>query len=215
MKPCLSLLYLASACLFATHALGAPAAGDTLVINQADSTFLIHSGDTVSSGPKVIKYSNGQTFAEGTLQYWSREGWWKIYREDGSKTSEVNFVDGKGTDMRTFDEHGNATGTFTTVEKEAAFPGGDAAWNNYIRAAIMDKIDYLSRKKAWGNIEIQFIVEKNGSLSNVEVIKKSGTVLDDVVADIFKKSPAWNPAIQYNRPVKAYRRQHFSLQAPK
>src|ERR1700735_4352399 len=99
----MKLFFCSLACLFATHILAAPVAADTLIINQADSTFLMHSGDTVSSGPKQIKYPNGQVFAEGTLTHWSREGWWTIYREDGSKTSEVNFVHGRGVDMRTFD----------------------------------------------------------------------------------------------------------------
>ena len=216
MKPllfclaCASLLSLrASASLLRQNA----TATDTVNIN-ADSLNLVRAGDTIPSGPKQIKFSNGRVSAEGTLRNWTREGWWSIYREDGTKASEVDFVHGKDSLLKAYDEHGNYVGDFTPVDKEATFPGGDSAWTVYVRTALLAKIDYLSRKKAWGHAEVEFIVEKDGSLSEIAFRQRTGTKLDDVILDLLKKSPRWNPAIQYNRPIRAYRREKFTLQAP-
>jgi hypothetical protein len=209
MKPLLFFV-----CLTALFPLLARSQSNATAFLNQDSLTLCNAGDTVSSGNKKLTYPTGKLLTEGTLVNWLREGWWMFYREDGSKASEVNFVHGQGAEMKTFDEQGVATGTFQSVEQDAIYQGGDGAWNNYVRQSLMDKMDYLVRKKANGHVEAQFIIEKDGSVGDVTLVKRTGTAFDDVVLDIIRKSARWEPAVQYNRVVKAFRRQSLSFQAP-
>jgi len=187
-----------------------PPPGANYLGQNVDSLELVKAKDTVSSGPKKLHYANGAVLAEGSLVNWKREGWWSIYREDGSKASEVLFKLGEGMEMKAFDENGKLTGTSSTVEADASFEGGDPGWNTYLQQAIISKEKYLAKKNAGGKIEVQFVIEKDGSVGEVELIKRSGTAFDEVVVDIIKKSPRWTPANQYNRNVKAFRKQKLN-----
>ena len=60
--------------------------------------------------------------------------------------------------------------------------------------------------------EVAFIVEKDGSLSDIKVIKHPGYDLDKKVLEIMKNSPKWKPAIQNGRTVRAYHKQPITVQ---
>jgi len=214
MKPLSCLLTCCLICLaFSVRAQVFP--DSNFRYRNQDSAALVLQGDTISSGMKILKFENGKTSASGNLTHWLRDGWWTIYRsEDGSKASEVLFKNGKGTVMKLFDNHGDLTGTIDTVEKEANFPGGDPAWKDYCRNALMSKIDLITKKKGWGIIEVEWIITKTGTIASAHLTKSSGTVSDNIVLDIIRNAPRWNPAMQYNRNVIAYRKQKFTLQPP-
>ena len=167
--------------------------------------------DTVSSGHKKFIYAGGSLHEEGDLVHWVREGWWVTYRENGIKSSEIFFKHGTAVRTRNFDEKGQQVdASFNLVEKEASFPGGVAAWNNYLQAAVLKKAKYLNRKKAGGHLEVQFVIETDGSVGEVSTIESTGTEFDNVVMDIIRNSPRWEPGVQNNRKVKAYRTQSLN-----
>jgi hypothetical protein len=53
-------------------------------------------------------------------------------------------------------------------------------------------------------------------VGDIKLLKQTGTVLDDVVTEILKSSPRWEPAVQYNRKVIAFRKQKldYTVAAP-
>ena len=211
----LSCLLTCSLICSALSGVAQPIPDSNFRFRNQDSAALVLQGDTISSGMKILKFENGKTSASGNLTHWLRDGWWTIYRnEDGSKASEVLFKNGKGALMKTFDVHGDLTGTTDTVETEANFPGGDLAWKEYCRNALMSKIDYITKKKGWGLIEVEWIVTKTGTIASAHLSKSSGTVSDNIVLDIIRNAPHWIPAMQFNRNVMAYRKQKFTLQPP-
>lgn len=100
------------------------------------------------------------------------------------------------------------TAVFQKVEVEAQFPGGEKAWFKYIIKIIEKNVDLIhDDRKSNGTCVIQFIVNKDGSISNVEALTLEKSVLAAVAIDAIKKGPRWIPAIQFGKPVKAYRRQ--------
>lgn len=103
---------------------------------------------------------------------------------------------------------------FTKVEVEAQFPGGEDKWNKYVYNAIMKRIDDLVEDGQAGTVEVQFIVDKEGNVSNVEALNMKGSVLARVATDAIKKGPKWIPAIQNGRQVKAWRRQKVTFRLP-
>ena len=100
--------------------------------------------------------------------------------------------------------------SFNRLEKAASFPGGDAAWNAYVQEAVLKKVKYLNRKRAGGRLVVQFIIQTDGSVADVSLLKATGTEFDDVVLDIIRNSPRWEPGVQNNRKVKAYRTQSLN-----
>ncbi|HEX4958077.1 MAG TPA: energy transducer TonB [Lacibacter sp.] len=104
---------------------------------------------------------------------------------------------------------------FVKVDVEASFPGGENAWNEYIRSAIEKNIKKIMRNKpSVGTCDVQFIVDKDGSTSNVEALTLKNSVLAEIFTDAIRKGPKWNPASIDGKPVKAWRRQKVTFRAP-
>jgi len=107
----------------------------------------------------------------------------------------------------------NPDSTFVRVEIEATFPGGAAAWNKYVSKAIMKELDEFTNTD-YGTCTVQFIVDKNGNVSDVQALNMKGTKLAEIAVNAIHKGPKWNAAIQNGRKVKAYRRQPVTLINP-
>jgi len=104
---------------------------------------------------------------------------------------------------------------FQKVEIEAYFPGGEQAWNRYIQLKIEKNIDRIVRnKKSEGTCEVQFIVDKDGTVTNVEALTLKGSLLAKILVDAVKEGPQWVPAYQFGKPVKAWRRQKVTFRMP-
>ncbi len=59
------------------------------------------------------------------------------------------------------------------------------------------------KKKIQGTVYIQFIVEKDGSLTNFEVARSSGSeMLDNATIEHMKKMDNWKPGMQDGNPVR-------------
>ena len=57
-----------------------------------------------------------------------------------------------------------------------------------------------------GRVTVKFIVEKDGSISNVEVNRSVDPDLDNEAMRVIKNMPKWNPAKQNGTEVRAYYR---------
>lgn len=162
------------------------------------------------NGTIVHYYINSSVRDSGTYSNNQRAGVWHFFREDKSKASEVTFEKDSAITGNNYDAKGNLINS-KLIEQEATYPGGDEAWNKYLGAVIgkiYDKKDYLSYV---GSCMIQFIVEKDGSIQNCDIVESSNDKLAEYVMSLIPKSKKWNAAVQYNLPVKAWRRQRFSF----
>ncbi len=106
---------------------------------------------------------------------------------------------------------------FTKVEVEPSFPGGDMAWARYVKKVIETKIDELAKDNKSGTCRVRFIVNVDGSISDVSVLSMQGTRLAEITVDAIKKGPKWVPAIQNGNKVAAFREQPitFTIQEQK
>ncbi len=97
---------------------------------------------------------------------------------------------------------------FTKVETEAAFPGGNEAWKKYLTTHLDAS---LPIKEGWakGNyvITLQFIVDKDGSLSNITALNYPDSKTAAHCIKMLQNGPKWIPASQNGHIVKSYRRQ--------
>ncbi len=104
-------------------------------------------------------------------------------------------------------------GDFKPVEIEAAFPGGDKAWQRYIQRAITSQLDEFADTD-YGTCIVQFIVDKNGKVSEVTATTMQGTKLAEIAVNTIRKGPGWTPAIQNGHYVTARRLQPVTLLNP-
>ncbi|MBS1916646.1 MAG: energy transducer TonB [Bacteroidetes bacterium] len=97
--------------------------------------------------------------------------------------------------------------TFTKVEIESTYPGGDAAWARYLNKTLHYP-DEAINNEIQGTVIVKFIVDKEGNVSDVEAISgpTDGGLRDEAVR-VIKKSGKWTPAVQNGRQVKSYKQQ--------
>lgn len=89
---------------------------------------------------------------------------------------------------------------FQIVEDPATPKGGYAAFYEYI-AKNMNYPSKAKRMGIEGKVFVQFVVDPQGKISNVEIAKGIGFGCDEEAARILKNAPAWNPPRQRGVPV--------------
>ena len=101
---------------------------------------------------------------------------------------------------------------FTKVEVEAGFPGGDAAWRNYLQKNLNTEVP-ADNGAAEGTytVIVKFVVSKDGSLSDITCESDPGFGVCEEAKRVIKRTKNWTPAIQNGRNVNAYRRQPITF----
>lgn len=102
--------------------------------------------------------------------------------------------------------------TFTKVEIDAKYPGGTPAWARFLNKSLANNYPQEAQDNGiQGRVEIMFIVDTLGNVSNVEAVAGPKELWDAAIR-VIKKSGKWEPAIQNGRRVKAYKRQPIIFQ---
>lgn len=91
---------------------------------------------------------------------------------------------------------------FVTVEDMPQFQGGD---NSKFRAWVMKQIQYPSiaaENGIQGRVTLTFVIERDGSLTNVQVLNSPDRSLSEEAMRVVKSSPKWTPGKQRGVPVR-------------
>lgn len=101
---------------------------------------------------------------------------------------------------------------FDKVEIEAGFPGGDSKWRQYLERNCNGQVasDNGAPQGTYTTV-IQFVVDKDGAISDVRALTKHGYGMEEEAIRVIKKGPNWTPAVQNGRHVKAYRKQPITF----
>jgi len=93
---------------------------------------------------------------------------------------------------------------FTKVEKDAQYPGD---WSRYLTTNLRGEVPRENGASPDNyQVIVQFVVDVQGNVSDVKVVKDPGFGMGAEAVRIIKKSGKWKPAIQNGREVKAYRK---------
>jgi len=90
---------------------------------------------------------------------------------------------------------------FVTVEKQPVFPGGEAALLKW----ITDHISYptiAAENGISGRVTCQFVVNIDGSVTDVEVVRGRDQYLDKEALRVLKLLPKFTPGEQRGKPVR-------------
>ncbi|RYY37520.1 MAG: TonB family protein [Sphingobacteriaceae bacterium] len=94
-----------------------------------------------------------------------------------------------------------ASEIFTQVEDQPQFPGGSEAFAKYLGANI--RYPAMARnRKIVGRVFLNFIVEKDGSLKDIKVMRGIGGGCDEEAVRVLKQSPKWAPGKQNGKVVR-------------
>ena len=90
---------------------------------------------------------------------------------------------------------------FTIVEEMPEFPGGTQKLADYLAKNI--KYPQMARESGiQGRVFISFVVEPDGSVSNVNVMRSLGGGCDEEAVRVVKSMPKWKPGKQRGKPVR-------------
>jgi len=90
---------------------------------------------------------------------------------------------------------------FAVVEKMPEFPGGKDAFTKYLVNNI--KYPENARKNGiHGRVFVTFVVEKNGKITGIRVIRGVDEELDKEAVRVVSEMPKWKPGIQKGNPVR-------------
>lgn len=92
---------------------------------------------------------------------------------------------------------------YFAVEQEHEFKGGKVAFYNYLKNSIRYPAKAVENHTQ-GKVFVSFIVEKDGSLSNLKVVKGVSGELDAEALRVLKNSPNWNPGTQNGIIVRVF-----------
>ncbi len=91
---------------------------------------------------------------------------------------------------------------FMIVEQAAKFPGGEAELFKFLSANI--SYPQLARESGiQGMVFVTFVVEKNGSITDVKILRGIGGGCDEEAIRVVKKMPKWTPGKQRGKPVRS------------
>ena len=91
---------------------------------------------------------------------------------------------------------------FALVEEKPKFQGGDAnTFSKWVNSRLVYP-EIAKENGVQGRVTLQFTVNTDGSVSNVQVLRGVDPSLDKEAVRIVSSSPKWEPGRQRERPVK-------------
>jgi len=110
------------------------------------------------------------------------------------QTTETGISNGKS-------ESTDKVYDFVSIEKQPEFPGGITKFYKYLSGNI-DYPKMAQDNNVQGKVFLSFIVEKDGSLSDIQITRGLGSGTDEEAIRVLKESPKWNPGIQNGLAVR-------------
>lgn len=89
------------------------------------------------------------------------------------------------------------------VDEMPSFPGGDKA----LHTALYKNLRYPEEaynSNIEGKVLIRFVISKDGSVTNVTVLRSADPALDKAALEAVKKLPKFNPGKQAGKPVNVW-----------
>ena len=90
---------------------------------------------------------------------------------------------------------------YDQVEQMPEFPGGMPAMIEFLQTNLKYPEDAI-KQQVGGRVMVMFVVETDGTLSNVRVARKVFPSLDSEAVRVVKTMPKWKPGKEKGRPVR-------------
>lgn len=144
-------------------------------------------------------YENGQLRKEIDYKEGKMNGHYISYWENGQIKREEYVGSNKPTEGKCFDQLGNLL-KYTPIEQMPEFPGGKEKLFEFMRENLKYPI-IMMENKVQGKVIVQFVVGKDGSLSDIKILRSLHPSGDKEAERIISIMPKWKPGIQEDEPV--------------
>ena len=131
------------------------------------------------------------TESQGSLKEISREDLIKEMESTQLPKENTQLLEEKTKDERIFD----------TVEEMPSYSGGQGALMSFLANNIQYPIE-AQKKGVQGRVIVEFIIEKDGTITNVKVLHGVDPALDKEAIRVIKSMPKWNPGKQNGSAVR-------------
>jgi protein TonB len=108
---------------------------------------------------------------------------------------------------------GEDTGIYTTIDVYPRFPGGDQARFYFLRSNIRYP-EAAVKAGIQGVVMVVFVIEPNGTVSNIEVSKGIGSGCDEEAIRVVKIMPLWEPGKRSGKAVRVLVRMPIVFKVP-
>jgi len=104
-------------------------------------------------------------------------------------------------ELNRIEKNDNRDGIYSVVEIMPSFPGGNDSLKEYIVKHLVYPHD-AKQNGIEGKVYTTFIVETDGSITHVEIIRGLGYGCDEEAIRLIKSFPIWVPGIENGKPVR-------------
>lgn len=130
-----------------------------------------------------------------------------VVKNDTKITTTFDFVDFSEDDIvlqaiNVETEEIDEDTPHVTAEQMPTFQGGDL---NHFRNWVQARLRYptiAQENGIQGKVILQFVIERDGSLTNITVARTPDKLLSDEAIRVLNTSPKWEPGRQRNMPVR-------------
>ncbi|RKR85235.1 TonB family protein [Mucilaginibacter gracilis] len=172
--------------------------------------FIVETDGSLSNISTLFK--DDSTFAKEALRVLKLSPKWSpgIFENKSEKTPQRTLVvlpidfASKNTplpEIKTTQDSIDNHLIFTTDDQQPAFPGGEAGFGKF----LVDHVRYPALAKerdVTGRVFVQFVVEKDGTLTHLHILRDPGSGLGDETVRVLTLSPPWIPAVKSGQHVR-------------
>jgi TonB family protein len=139
----------------------------------------------------LSEYYEGADYQVGQVLKGRPNGTWKGFYKDGMLYFEEIYQDGAFQSGISYDSLSNRY-VYQKIKETAMPPGGIITFYQFVSRSL--KYPASARRNGTeGKVFIEFIVEKDGTISQHKVIHGIGGGCDEEALEVVKKAPRWNP----------------------
>lgn len=120
--------------------------------------------------------------------------------ECSAETTNAHLVNTARQDSVSYAENDQAF-NLGFGEERPSFPGGDVEMMKWLSSNINYPPEAY-KEGVSGKVTVSFIIEKDGSVSNVNVVRGKHPALDAEAVRVVKKMPKWSPGRCNGQPVR-------------
>jgi antitoxin component YwqK of YwqJK toxin-antitoxin module len=144
-------------------------------------------------------HSNGVLDGIGHFRMNELEGSWTFFRENGQKSTEETYANGKLVSMKCYDEQGNLSGTYCSILKPPVPLGDFDNFDEY----VLDNVFWPKNlnNDVQGKVKVSYTVTREGEIRNFKIVESPHELLSEEAARFFSTLEKWSPAISHNRAI--------------
>ncbi|MCB0809482.1 MAG: energy transducer TonB [Flavobacteriales bacterium] len=145
----------------------------------------------IEDGVFTFYHPNGKVESTGRYMMGLKTGIWLRYDKWGRDLAE-----------KVYDPEPLKDILYTRAEVMPEYPGGEHAMVEYLRGRVQDTDGVRMKGKATAS----FVVEKDGTVTQVQLDEGMGEPFDERMVDALEGSPKWSPGTDQGRPVRVQMR---------